>query len=362
MNITFVLPGLSSKPTGGFKIVFEYANRLLELPGNWNVNICFSGEGYTQGVYGFMPSWTRSFINTARALIEPRWFSLDERINKLYVEKITNETIPDADWVFATAIETVEGVSKLSSTKGVKGYLIQGFENWGVGDSAVLKSFQMGFKNVAISTWLQKVVEDASQCDCLLISNPVDIDLFKRRDDDVVDDCAVSVLYHPAKHKGFEYAWDAITIAKRRFPDLKVNMFGAFAKPLGMPRWVSYTRNASPEQLRNIYSHSSMYVCASINEGYGLTCVEAMSCSCPVVVSDFLGSREYAKDGQNALVSPAADPEAMADNICRLLTDAELRERVSAGAYESTRGLSWDVAVRRFASFLFENKSVNSSL
>ena len=352
MRVTFVLPGLSSRPTGGFKIVFEYANRLLNLPGDWTVNVCFSGEGYTQGAYGVMPCWAKSMMNHARTMVEPRWFPLDSRVNKIYVNNICDETVPDADWVFATAIQTVEGVRRLSGSKGVKGYLIQGFENWNAQDFQVFESFRMGFHNVAISTWLQKAVEKASGEDCLLISNPVDIDLFKRHEDDYVEGHTISVLYHTAKHKGFEYAWDAINIARRAFPDLKVKMFGAFPKPTGMPQWVSYMRNATPEELRKIYSRSAMYVCASVNEGFGLTCVEAMSCSCPIVVSDFLGSREYAIDGRNALVSPVADSKAMARNICRLLEDEKLREKLSAGAFDTTRGMSWDVAVRRFGDLL----------
>ena len=46
MKITYCLPLILKKPAGGYKIVFEYANRLVER--GYDVNIVFlTDENYT---------------------------------------------------------------------------------------------------------------------------------------------------------------------------------------------------------------------------------------------------------------------------------------------------------------------------
>ena len=43
-------------------------------------------------------------------------------------------------------------------------------------------------------------------------------------------------------------------IAKKKYPDLKVKMFGAYARPTNLPEWIEYTQNASKEETIDIYN------------------------------------------------------------------------------------------------------------
>ena len=64
-------------------------------------------------------------------------------------------------------------------------------------------------------------------------------------------------------------------------------------------------------------------------EGFYLPALEAMALGVPVVLGDCLGSREYARDGDNCLLA-AREPEALADAVQRALQPAQaarLRER-----------------------------------
>ncbi len=74
--------------------------------------------------------------------------------------------------------------------------------------------------------------------------------------------------------------------------------------------------------------------------------LEAMACGTPVVVSDSGGVRDFAEDGENCVVVPARNPEALAEGIVRLLGDRELRARLgeagvaAASAYTLERMVS----------------------
>ena len=137
-------------------------------------------------------------------------------------------------------------------------------------------------------------------------------------------------------------------------PDLRVNMFGSYPAPDRMPGWVSYTKSASSAKLLEIYNGSALFVCASVKEGYGLTCVEAMACGCALATTDFAGLREYAIDGENALVSPAKSAASLALNIVRLLQDGGLRDRIGAAGVRTAQALRWDEAVADFENVLFD--------
>lgn len=62
--------------------------------------------------------------------------------------------------------------------------------------------------------------------------------------------------------------------------------------------------------------------------------------------------REILRDGENARLVAADDPDAAATALRDLLGDAELRGRLAAGARESARGLTWDARARRILDFV----------
>lgn len=356
MDITFIMPGIQNRATGGSKIVFEYTNRLMEQYPDVCVTLCYlndPGSGKRMGKMPF-PLPLKRHINRLRTQIHPRWFSLNKNVRKRCIFSIDDASVPDGDWVFATAASTAQGVAGLSVSKGKKGYLIQDYETWELDEGGLLATYRLGMTNVAIAGWLKDLVDEATgEADgCVCISNPVDTQAFYPQEGVERDPRTVALLHHKGEHKGFRFSWAALQKVKAAVPDLKVEMFGACPPPDGLPDWVHYTKNANTEQLRRIYSASSAYLCASVNEGYGLTCVEAMACGCALVVTDFAGSREYAIDGVNSVVVPVGNVGAISRGVVEVLRDCELRGRLGAGGVETARGLGWGIAVERFAEVL----------
>jgi len=70
---------------------------------------------------------------------------------------------------------------------------------------------------------------------------------------------------------------------------------------LGLRREVLFTGRISDEELARWYSHAACLVLPSLNEGFALPPLEAMSCGCPVVVSNQGSLPEIA--GPGALVA-----------------------------------------------------------
>ena len=73
-------------------------------------------------------------------------------------------------------------------------------------------------------------------------------------------------------------------------------------------------------------------------EGAAYTPLEAMRAGTPVVVTDVAGNRDLVWDGENGLVVPPEEPEALAGAIVRLIDDDALRQRVVGSARRTVAG------------------------
>jgi tetratricopeptide (TPR) repeat protein len=70
-----------------------------------------------------------------------------------------------------------------------------------------------------------------------------------------------------------------------------------------------------------------------------------MACGTPVVTTANVGVLEYARDGENALVVPIGDVDAMASTIGRVLDDEALSSELRAGGARTAASFSWDTII-----------------
>lgn len=90
------------------------------------------------------------------------------------------------------------------------------------------------------------------------------------------------------------------------------------------------------------------------HEGFNFLPLEAMACGVPVVMTDDGGSREYAVDGENALVVPVKDAAAMREQLDRLLGDPALRTRLIANGLATAWRFEWDGVTAKLADLVRE--------
>ena len=132
-------------------------------------------------------------------------------------------------------------------------------------------------------------------------------------------------------------------------------MFGNSYRPSWVPDWMTYKSDPPQEEIvERFYNGSSIMVSPSLTEGFGLPAVEAASCGCALVATDNDGHREYVKHGDTGLLSPPKDPQALANNICALLGDDELRIRLAHAANTFVKQYTWQHSTDLMESFLVE--------
>src|SRR5262249_51150297 len=142
VRLTFVLPTYLNVPSGGFKVAYEYANRLHRRGHQVSVihprNIGAT-DGFVEGAKAQL--WQYKVRAKNRPLVP--WFQVDAGVRLELVTDLREQVIPDGDVIFATAFETAFPISSYSSSKGAKFCLIQSYETWNGDEVSVQASWRL---------------------------------------------------------------------------------------------------------------------------------------------------------------------------------------------------------------------------
>jgi glycosyltransferase involved in cell wall biosynthesis len=104
-----------------------------------------------------------------------------------------------------------------------------------------------------------------------------------------------------------------------------------------------------PGVLHDAWRDADVFVLPSSHEGYGMAYAEAMARGLPVIGTTAGAIPDTVPGTAGLLVAPG-DVDALRDALQRMLVDAPLRERLSAGARQAAAALDdWPTAVRRWA-------------
>ncbi len=332
-KVVFLLPNNADKPTGGAKVVFEYANR-------------FANDGvHVDIVYAAYSKWmTYGILHTIYYLIKylyalvsknyrPKWFKISNDIHQHLVWSLDKYKYSQESKIIATAIDTAYYLNKYQIHKNNKFYFVQGFENWFVSDDFVKGTYKYKINKITISNWLKQIINDCGEYTAL-VPNGYDLNFFrlitpiKNR-----NKYEIACMYHTSPLKGLDIVFRALEIVKRKYPKIHVTLFGTFNKPNNLKTWISYYQKPNKEILINIYNKAAIFVGASYDEGWGLTIGEAMASGCAIACTDNKGYKEMAKDNYTALLSPTGDTELLASNIIRLISNDNLRKNIASNGY-----------------------------
>ncbi len=363
MRITFVLPCFGTKPIGGIRVVYQYADALVAR-----------GHEVTVVHAALLEPW--QYLRPLSRAREPRvvvrglvdlarrrpagvgWYALDGRVRLVYTPTLGSSHVPDGDVVVATSWRTAESVARYPEAKGRKHYLVQHYETWDGPAARVDATWRSPLRKIVIAEWLYRrglalgVHPDAMS----RLPNPgIDVATFRVTRPVAGRRPRVAMLWSPAPVKGGRDGVAALEAARRQVPGLQAVLFGVTPRPSGLPSWIEYVHDPPAGRLvHDIYNASSIYLCPSWSEGWHLPPAEAMACGCAVVSTDIDGVADYARRDRTALLAPVGDTAALAANIVRLCRDEDERVRLAVAGNEAIGACTVDNAVDAFELSLHE--------
>jgi glycosyltransferase involved in cell wall biosynthesis len=150
--------------------------------------------------------------------------------------------------------------------------------------------------------------------------------------------------------KRYDLLLRAVAHARETVPELTLTIVGeGYERPrldevvrdLDAERWVTFAGRVSQDELVRLYRRAWLVVSSSAREGWGLSLTEAAACGTPAVATRISGHADAVADGRSGLLVDGT-PEALADAMTRVATDADLRHRLAAGAVSHASQFSWD--------------------
>ncbi len=332
MRVTFWV-STGTRPVGGVKAIFEFANGLQRL-------------GHTVNLVHF-----RFAGHSVDAAGDIEWFDIHPGVRQLFIREGDGQRLPDADFIFPYHEVFPRAV-------GLPVNLVQGYRMMPPEMERAL--YVAPCPKICIAKWLVGVGRELGVPDEQLVHVPNGMDHSTFRLVHPLEGRApvVAMLYHSHAMKGTPYGLEALALAKERVHEMTVLLFGTRDAPEGLPPWMHAVKSPPLETLvSEIYNRSRVFVCPSIVEGFGLPSIEAMAGGCALATTDNGGSDDFAIPGESALVSEPKNVAQLADHIVALLTDDELRLRLARRGLEVVRGFDWDRSSALLAAFLEEYRA-----
>jgi glycosyltransferase involved in cell wall biosynthesis len=332
LRITILCPHL--RIAGGVRAILTYADRLARKGHDVELQVPAKSE-------------PRAWWRNARRAGSPFVGELAARVR--WVGRWRPNRLPEADVLVATAWHSAPVVAAADPRCGAKFYLIQHYESLYHGSPGTVDvTYRLPLRKIVISTWLRDLMRDRFAAEADVLVTPVDRGLFHP-----VPDAArggaprVLMLHHDYEWKGVADGMDAVARARSRGAEFVLVGFGV-KHPRRPLRYDEFHENPPQETLARLYSSCGIYLCPSWDEGLGMPAMEAMACGAALVTYDNGGCRDYARDGETALVARRRDVDDLAARLAGLVADPAARRRIGdAGRELITRSFDWDAAVER---------------
>ena len=106
-------------------------------------------------------------------------------------------------------------------------------------------------------------------------------------------------------------------------------------------------------ELRKLYAQGSVFVLASIADGFGMVVPQAMSCELPVIVTENVGAADIVANGESGFIIPIRDIEALKQKLLFLYENQENCREMGIAARQAVKnGQTWDDYGERLVNFL----------
>ena len=176
--------------------------------------------------------------------------------------------------------------------------------------------------------------------------------------------------------KGFSYLLEAMPGVLAQFPDAVLLIAGQgdlrtelelLADSLGIRQQVVFAGHVAWDQTSSYLAAADLLVLPSILDqagnidGLPNVLLESMASGRAIVASKVAGVPDVITDGENGLLVPEKDAEALAAAICTLLRDPSLRQRLGEAARATTLDhLSWTHVAKQVVAVLRSCEQINS--
>ncbi len=271
-----------------------------------------------------------------------------EGVTVLHAPRLSAEELPDAEVVIGgLAQPDPECVLELPPAKGMPLFFFQGYGT--PGNPRVTAMLERRPRLLAVSSFLLARARGHG-CEAELFRPGLERSVFYPGPPADQRGAVVAMMTHATDWKATPEGLAALARVREAVPDVELILFGALEPDIPS----TFLGRLSAPMVGEVLRRAAVLVLPSWEEGLGLPGIEALACGAALATTDTKGGRDYALDGETALVSPPRDPNLLADSVVRLLREPRLRARLTQRGCEHVLATypPWPEATAGFARAL----------
>ncbi|NLD91044.1 MAG: glycosyltransferase family 4 protein [Fibrobacter sp.] len=348
MKIVIVLPFVSSHFIGGYRVHYEYANRLA-LKGH---SVTVAHMQYIN-IYKLRPlmGMIKSIIFGVNGKIS--WFSFNKYVKTTILPN--NFFLPGCDVLLLTHWYTAEVFGTRHDKARLISQIAYDYELWMAADTQKKARMEKAFLKSDILFSTSKVVSTM-----LLTSG--------RKPDAVIhcgyDSSIFCVTNDPGNRKNVigillrehttKRVTDAILALESIWEPNKFRVIAGGKYTGSLPNWIEKFDISTDEKLSNFYNTMSIFILPSEYEGWGLPAVEALACGVAVISTRNGGVEDFLEHGINSILVTPKTPGEIALAVNTLLENESFRKDIIAKGLDTVKKMDWETPTTLLEQILLE--------
>jgi len=356
MKIALVSPYDYAGPGGVNTHVAHLADQFIEMGHGVKILAPCSDEKAYLGTEGIIPFGRVASIphNGSIAAITMSWWMTPKVRSTLMKEAfdiihLHEPTCPLLPWMVLL-------LSKSINVGSFHAYYESSFWLW-VGGQTLLRPFLRRLQGkVAVSEAARECANRYCPGDYHLIPNGIDVERFSDEVSPITDFCddKLNILFvgRLEERKGIVHLLQAYEQVKGACPSSRLIVAGPRSANGGRDfeqevaskgvKDVVFVGYVSEADLPRYYHTADIFCAPAIGkESFGIVLLEAMAAGKPIVASEITGYSQLVTPGEEGLLVPPKDKEALAQALISLLGDRSLRQRMGATGRKKVEQYSW---------------------
>ena len=161
--------------------------------------------------------------------------------------------------------------------------------------------------------------------------------------------------------KGLDYSLKALKILKKDNPNIHLIVIGSpkkgghterLIKELNIKDNVFFKKHISKEEIRQLYSTSSVAIVSSLYEGFGYPVIEAMSCEVPLIATNVSSIPELV--GKYGLLIDPKDENLLSNKIKNVLSNYDEHKKTAIqGRQHIIKTFNWSKITNKYEKTIF---------
>lgn len=112
------------------------------------------------------------------------------------------------------------------------------------------------------------------------------------------------------------------------------------------------------EEIPEYLNLSDLFVRPSLDEGFGISFIEAMACQIPVIGTDVGGIPDIIENGKNGFMVAPKNVDELSNAIKKVLEDSSLKMRIAEAGYKTVKEkFTWEIVLKKMDE-LYKNMGV----